>query len=131
LPLSAAIMCGADFILAFSLIRRIILKSKRCPLLDDLLMRRHRILMSGIRNMGERPCPRCTIPKSMLHMIGTKQDRINRFKLARVDDHKRRLTISAARRAIYQNNFAVDSAGVERMLKPQSLVPTSVTESNR
>jgi hypothetical protein len=39
--------------------------------------------------------------------------------------------ISAARKAIYQQNFDVNSAAVERMLKPQSLVPTAVSIDRR
>lgn len=83
--------------------------------------------MASIRNMGGCPCPRCTIPKSKLHLMGTKRDRRDRIKQARVDDHQRRSTIAQARKAIYEQNFDVDSAGVERMLKPLSLVPTSVS----
>jgi hypothetical protein len=59
-------------------------------------------------------------------MVGTKRDRHNRIKLARVDDERCRFMVTQARNAIYQKNYAVDSAPVERILKPQSLVPTSV-----
>jgi hypothetical protein len=58
--------------------------------------------------------------------MGTKRDRIARTALARVDSHQRRQLISVARKTIYQQNYDVDSAGIERMLKPQSFVPTSV-----
>jgi hypothetical protein len=61
-----------------------------------------------------------------VHLLGTKNDRKARQKLARSDDQTHQSLISTARKAIYENNFDVDSAMVERMLKPQSLVPTSV-----
>jgi hypothetical protein len=82
--------------------------------------------MASIRNMGGCPCPRCTVPKSRAHLVGTRRDRDDRIKLARVDDHQHRYKISRTRELIYQKNFAVDSAGVQRILKPQSLVPTLV-----
>jgi len=84
--------------------------------------------MATIRNKGYCPCPRCTIPLSKVHLIGTKSDRKARAALVRVDDDRHRNLISAARKAIYQQNYDVDSAAVERMLKPQSLVPTSVSD---
>jgi negative regulator of replication initiation len=46
---------------------------------------------------------------------------------ARVDDLQRRDLVSAARELIHQKNFDTDSAAVERLLKVQSLVPTSVS----
>jgi hypothetical protein len=55
-----------------------------------------------------------------------KSDRKARTQLARVDDDEHKRLISSARNAIYQQNFDVDSAAVERLLKPQSLVPTKV-----
>lgn len=88
--------------------------------------------MSGIRNLGGCPCPRCKIALSDVHLIGTKQDRRQRSALIRLDDVHRQRYIHAARAAIYdtdpQKCLAVDSAYVERQLKPGSLVPTSVSE---
>jgi len=56
-----------------------------------------------------------------------KSDRNVRIMEARVDDARRKDLISAARRAVYEQDLGVDSAAVERMLKPESLVPTSVS----
>jgi hypothetical protein len=88
-----------------------------------------RILMACIRNLGNCPCPRCTLPLSDVHLVGTTRDRRNRKKLARTDDHRYKLTISNARKAILDRNYAVNSAVVERLLKPRSLVPTTVRHS--
>jgi hypothetical protein len=80
-----------------------------------------------IRHLGKCPCPRCTIPLAKAHLLGMKSDRNARIAQARTDDARRRNLILTARKAIYQQNFDVDSAAVERMLKPESLVPTSVS----
>ena len=86
----------------------------------------YRILLACIRNLGNCPCPRCTVLLSDVHLLGTTRDRRNREKLARTDDHRYKLTISNARKAIFDRNYAVNSAVVERLLKPRSLVPTTV-----
>jgi hypothetical protein len=77
--------------------------------------------------MGGFPCPRCLMPKDRMHLIGTKQDQKQRLALGRVDSPSYRAKISNARQLIYENNFAVDSAPVQRILKPESLVPTEVS----
>lgn len=90
-----------------------------------------RVLMSSIRNLGGCPCPRCKILLSDVHLLGTKVDRRKRITLAREDDENRRSAVGRARSAIYEPDpkkcLAVDSAYVERQLKPESLVPTSVS----
>ncbi|RDB27548.1 hypothetical protein Hypma_003878 [Hypsizygus marmoreus] len=90
-----------------------------------------KILMAGIRQMGLCPCPRCKVSASDIHLIGTKQDRKTRRVGARVDDDRRRHKIKVATDAIFNENFAVDSAHVERQLKPESLVPTLNAFSDR
>ena len=83
--------------------------------------------MCSIRNMGGCPCPRCLIPMENMHLIGTKRDTKQRETLARVDNANRQIKVSNARQLIYKSNFAVDCAAVERLLKPESLVPTEVS----
>jgi hypothetical protein len=65
---------------------------------------------------------------SHVHLVGQKQDRRDRVRLDRVDDDHRQRAIADARSVIYdpKKNYAVDSAYVERLLKPDSLVPTLV-----
>ena len=46
--------------------------------------------------------------------------------LAWVDDNAHRGDINSARRLIYQQNYQVNSAAVERILHPNSLAPTVV-----
>ena len=85
-----------------------------------------RILLSCIRNMGSCPCPRCLIPKTAVHLVGTKGDKSKLKKLARVDNLQYRVKISNARDIIYQQLRGVNSTFVEDILKPESLVPTEV-----
>jgi hypothetical protein len=49
------------------------------------------------------------------------------MNLARVDDERLKFMISQARNSIYQNNFAVNHAAIERLLKPKSYVPALVS----
>jgi hypothetical protein len=83
--------------------------------------------MCSIRNMGGFPCPRCLVPMDRMDLIGTRRDEKQRLTLARVDTASYRAKITGARQLIYENNLAVDSAAVERLLKPESLVPTDVS----
>lgn len=92
-----------------------------------------RAALATIRNLGDYPCPRCLIPLSLAHNFGTSEDRQDRINKARIDDTHRRTKISKARKLIYgklgakkNTNMGVTSAAVERLLKDQSLVPTSV-----
>ncbi|KAG6906039.1 hypothetical protein DXG01_016189 [Tephrocybe rancida] len=83
-----------------------------------------RALMATVRQLGGCPCPRCKIPKKMLHMVGNSTDRVARIESERWDDDDRRKRIAKSRSMIYGTNLAVDSTAVERELKPESLVPT-------
>lgn len=107
-----------------------ILKSEFTFVLSSLWSRPsltiYRTLIAGIRNLGACPCPRCLIPLDRAQNLGMARDKSQRFSLARVDDTKRRVLISTARNLIYKQNYAINSAAVERLLKPQSLVPTLV-----
>ena len=85
-----------------------------------------RIILASIRNLGACPCPRCLIPLSDAHKFGMALDQKKRCSLARTDDQKRQLKVSNARKLIYCNNYAVNSAPVEQLLKETSLVPTAV-----
>jgi len=79
--------------------------------------------------MGGCPCPRCLIPKHSTHLVGTKWDKDARETLARVDSLSRRGKVDSARQLIYEQNWAVDSKPVQRLLQPESLVPTQVSHA--
>jgi hypothetical protein len=84
-----------------------------------------RVLIATVRNLGGCPCPHCLIPKNRIQNMGMPQDRQQRQTLSRSDE-RRRMIVNDARSLIHEQNFAVGSAAVERILKPQSWVPTSV-----
>jgi hypothetical protein len=124
---SVATASLADFILVYLRIQQIIPKSEMpLSLICYCSSTLRRVLLACIRNLGGCPCPRCAMPLSRVHLVGTKRDRRDRIKLLRVDDDARRFDVSQARNYIYHHNHAVNSAGVERILKPLSLVPTTV-----
>ncbi|KAG6914252.1 hypothetical protein DXG01_001450 [Tephrocybe rancida] len=91
-----------------------------------------KVVMSTIRQMGGCPCPRCRIPKADIHLLGSPVDRAARITLERTDNNIYRKKIEKARGMIYgKKNMAIDSAAVERELKPESLVPTVNAFSDR
>ncbi|KAI0065337.1 hypothetical protein BV25DRAFT_1799386 [Artomyces pyxidatus] len=83
-----------------------------------------KVVLASIRNLGFCPCPSCLISKDRLHRMGKPQDMQQRRTLARVDDAQRRAHVSSARKLIYQDEYAVNSEAVEKILKAESLVPT-------
>ena len=84
------------------------------------------MLIANIQNLGEYPCPCCLIPKSQIELVATSHDMLRRELLSRSDSKERKDKISLARNLIYQQNYAVDSAQVQRVLKNESLVPTTI-----
>ena len=56
-----------------------------------------------------------------------KEDREGRVKMARLDDAQSRGRVLAARRLIYEKNFAINSTAVEDLLKGTSQIPTIVS----
>jgi hypothetical protein len=55
------------------------------------------------------------------------RDMSQRTTMARIDDEVQRSKIFAARRLIYEKQYNVDSAAVEKLLKEKSWVPTAVS----
>lgn len=95
---------------------------------SDLLTVLNRVLIASIRNLGRCPCPRCLIPLSQVNNVGTQSDMLQRRSLIRTDTQQRQEKVAAARKLIYQKNYAVDNTQVQALLKDESLVPTSVCE---
>lgn len=60
--------------------------------------------------------------------MGTKRDAQRRETLKRHDDASKHQKVDMARNFIYNQGRNVDSVAVERVLKPESLVPTRVSE---
>ena len=86
----------------------------------------NRVLLATIRDKGFCPCPRCRIPKSNIRNLGTCADMRQRQTLAREDDNHRKRRVNTAREIIYDKGFAITNDNVEKLLKPDLLVPTLV-----
>lgn len=76
--------------------------------------------------MGTCPCPRCLVQKPSINKLGTPEDAEVRLSKARVDDSDRKAKVAKARTLIYDKGKGIASVPVEDLLKPQSLVPTTV-----
>ncbi|KAG6914588.1 hypothetical protein DXG01_016444 [Tephrocybe rancida] len=85
-----------------------------------------KVLLATIRNRGQRPCPRCTIPKSSLKNMGMPRDMASRIRLSRVDNISYRNKVQGARKFIYEQNLGVNSKPVEGLLKEESLSPVAI-----
>jgi hypothetical protein len=66
------------------------------------------------------------VTKGQIWQLGTYQDKRRRETQARKDGPGLRDTISRARSFVYEKGFMVNSIAVDRLLKPESLVPTVV-----
>ncbi|KAI0312742.1 hypothetical protein OF83DRAFT_1165868 [Amylostereum chailletii] len=89
-----------------------------------------KILLVGIRYLGQCPCPRCHIHESELHKMGMRRDMTARVSKTREDDEPRRHKVKKACKLIFEENYAVNSAVVEALLKPESLFPAANTFSD-
>jgi len=76
--------------------------------------------------LGACPCPHCLVPKEKIPELGTVYDDRRRVKTERVSDARWEFNIIVARDVIYKKGKGVKSAAVERLLAPESLVPTMV-----
>lgn len=85
------------------------------------------MILSSIRDKGKCPCHRCLVTFDQISGLGTVSDMQRREALVRVDDTVKRNKVDAARALIYDQNRAVDSMGVEELLKDQSLAPIAVS----
>jgi hypothetical protein len=83
-------------------------------------------VLATIRNLGRRPCPRCLVPLSKAHLLGTLADMRQRRDSHRRWDHEHEYNLNKAREHIYQRNMQVNSGAVEALLSQQSFVPTVV-----
>jgi hypothetical protein len=77
--------------------------------------------------MGDYPCPRCLVALLDVPGLGTPTDMATRRDQPHKDDKARKDKIDAARKIIIKKNFNVNTDEVEMLLKPTSLVPSSVS----
>lgn len=87
----------------------------------------YRALIGTIRDMGNCPCPACTVTKDDIRLLGTKKDEKARESGAREKTEKQRQdTVNEARKFINEMGFSVGAECVERLLSDNSWVPTEV-----
>jgi hypothetical protein len=65
----------------------------------------------------------------MIHQVASERDMLQRRLLQRCDTKERHGKVVAARRLIYEKQYAVHTSQVEELLKSESLVPTLVKYS--
>jgi hypothetical protein len=131
LSLCAGMGLNVDFTLEYSHTLLITQKSGwSCRIFTELVFMHNsnRILLAGIRNRAQCPCPRCLIPLSRAHNLGMARDMMQRVTLPRADDFQRRSRISSARDLIYDKHLQVDSSAVKELLKEFSWVPNTVCD---
>lgn len=92
----------------------------------EVKLKKSRVLIATIRQLGGCPCPRCLAPATQLHKLGLSCDRQQRLLLVR-SDASRTCLVADARKLIYDKNYGVDSTAVELLLKLESWVPTAVS----
>jgi hypothetical protein len=85
-----------------------------------------RVLLATIRDGGVCCCPRCLVKKQDIQYLGLQRDDRTREKDARRFDTSWTYSVESARRFILEKGYNTNSAVVERILKPQSLVPIKV-----
>jgi len=84
------------------------------------------MLMACLRYLSLCPYPRCLILKSKIPLIGSKTDVKQRLNLIRVDSEEQQHDIEDACRLIFEKGVNITSERVEKILRPESLVPTRV-----
>jgi hypothetical protein len=88
------------------------------------------MLLLNLKNNGNHPCPCCLITKSKIYRLGMKSDMATRVRNVRIDDHKTKYDILAARKKLFEKGKLISSAHVQETLKRQSLAPRLVCVSN-
>jgi hypothetical protein len=84
-----------------------------------------RVLLATIKNLGQRPCPRCLILKKDIPDVGTPRDTQRRQRF-RSDNKRKRQDVEDARKLIYQEGRLIQHKKVQDILGKQSTVPTRV-----
>ncbi|TDL14712.1 hypothetical protein BD410DRAFT_696303, partial [Rickenella mellea] len=83
-----------------------------------------KVVIALIRNLGGCPCPRCLIPLKEVGQVGTPKDMELRQTRKRCDTHASRFDVKRAREIVYNLKYTVNGDAVDKILKPESLVPT-------
>ncbi len=114
---------------ATSLILMIILKSKHSLYLSSLfsLYNKPRILMTCLKYLAQCPCPRCLTLKSNIPHLGMEVDKNAHQKLVQTDSKAIQDTVNHACQMMFEDGINITSVFIDRLLKPQLLVPIWVS----
>ncbi|KZV59901.1 hypothetical protein PENSPDRAFT_694744 [Peniophora sp. CONT] len=82
-----------------------------------------KVLLATVRNMGNCPCPRWTIPKEKIPKVGMQRDDARRARDAR-DDKGYERQANVAHSAVYEKGKPVRGVDVQNILGAESYVPT-------
>lgn len=88
-----------------------------------------RVLLSGIRLLGNFPCPRCLIKIEEISEVGTPWDLERRQDLR--DDKDREKRIEKAHQLMFAKGITITSKKIEELLGEKSLAPTHVHTNYR
>jgi hypothetical protein len=86
-----------------------------------------RVLLSSIKFLGQRPCPRCLVKKTDIHMMGMVLDMRRRVTQERTDSLRRQQRVEEARKLIFELGAPVDGSRVKAILNEESYVPIRVS----
>ena len=89
---------------------------------------RRSVMLSSIRFLGSCPCPHCQITLDRVHELGMKQNKkkcLNKREDSYAIHHK----IQTACRNLYIQGRGIKAAGVENVLKDDSLIPVEVSNA--
>ncbi|KAG1864616.1 hypothetical protein C8R48DRAFT_656144 [Suillus tomentosus] len=89
------------------------------------------ILLTSIKILGQRPCPRCLVKKTDIHMMGMVLDMRRRVTQEHTDSLRRRQRVEEARKLIFEIGAPVDGSRVKAILNEESYVPIRNTFSAR
>ncbi|KAG2029512.1 hypothetical protein BDR03DRAFT_1018277 [Suillus americanus] len=81
----------------------------------------------NIKFLGQRPCPRCLVKKTDIHMMGMVLDMRRRVTQERTDSLRRRQRVEEARKLIFELGAPVDGSRVKAILNEESYVPIRVS----
>jgi hypothetical protein len=86
-----------------------------------------RVLLSSIKFLGQRPCPRCLVKKTNIYMMGMVLDMKHRVTQERTDSLRQQQRVEEARKLIFELGAPVDGSHVKVILNEESYVPIRVS----
>ncbi|KIK13776.1 hypothetical protein PISMIDRAFT_75561, partial [Pisolithus microcarpus 441] len=90
-----------------------------------------KVLIVNIHNLSGCPCPQCLVPKDKIPMLVMEMDMVECQSLVCKDTPRWQAKVVATWKFIYEEQYVIDVAQVESLLKDESLVPTENAFSMR